>query len=409
MVRYSATTTLVGLLSILSSAVANERLIGGMAATEGMFPYVVHLFKNDRPYCGGVLIDKEWVLTAAHCVAKTNGNGSGAGSFTANSAGDFKVSYGSTDGTIGNYVDVDSITVSPDFDPIWYKSDIALLKIKSNNDLVSKTKTVVISAADISTGQTLITAGWGQITNDNTAQAGTLMYAGLTTADDATCKSGAPEYDSQNGLYVCTSYSTAPGIGTCFGDSGGPLLINTGSGYMLLGLVSFDVNTKDPSNTRCAQDGNVSYFTRVSTYISFITSTTNISKSLLVGPGSASTHSNSDSSADDEKSNTSKDGDDDTEDDGDSKDKDDSSKNDSSSSEKGSDKNDEFTGKTEEEKESAKSDGKGKEAGDKVNNDNEDEENAGITDDDSSAPRLLAIGAVSLVANLAATLFVSLI
>ncbi|PIA13528.1 trypsin-like serine protease [Coemansia reversa NRRL 1564] len=406
MARYSTktTSTLLSLLSILTgTALADQRLIGGMAATEGMFPYVVHLFKNDRPYCGGVLIDKEWVLTAAHCVAKNNGDGTGAGSFTTSSAGDFKISYGSTDGTIGNYVNVDSITVSPDFDPIWYKSDIALLKIKSNNDLVSKTQTVVISTADIGTGQTLVTAGWGQITNDNTAQAGTLMYAGLTTADDATCKSGAPEYDSQNGLYVCTSYSTAPGIGTCFGDSGGPLLINTGSGYMLLGLVSFDVNIKDSTNTRCAQDGNVSFFTRVSTYMSFITSTTHISKSALVGPGSASTHSNSDSSADDEKSNTSKDGDD-----GDSKNKDNSSKDDSTSSEKESDKNNESTGKTEEEKESEKSDGKGKEAGDKVNNDNADEENADTTDDDSSAPKLLATGAAPLVANLAATLLAAL-
>ncbi|KAJ2792970.1 hypothetical protein H4R20_006692, partial [Coemansia guatemalensis] len=288
-------------------------------------------------------------------------------------------------------------------------SDIALLKIKSNNDLVSKTETVVISTADIGSGQTLVTAGWGQTSNSDTAQAGALMYAGLTTADDATCKSGAPEFDGQNGLYVCTSYSTAPGIGTCFGDSGGPLLINTGSGYMLLGLVSFDVNTKDSTNTRCAQDGNVSYFTRVSTYMSFITSTTNIPKSTLVGPGSASTHSNSDSSSDEDSDKDSTD---------DSKGKDDATKEDSTSSDKDSNedsdsnKDDGSTTKTEEEKDSAKSDDKGKEAGDngndRDNDDNADSETADTNDETSAAPKLLAIGIGSLVANLAATLLVAL-
>ncbi|KAJ2080090.1 hypothetical protein H4R24_003329 [Coemansia sp. RSA 988] len=430
MARYRTTAATSTLLILLTSmlagpTLAEERLIGGMAATEGMFPYVVHLFKKDRPYCGGVLIDKEWVLTAAHCVASKDGDGAGA--FTTNSPGDFKVSYGSTSGSIGSHVDVDSITVNPDYDTTWYKSDIALLKIKSNNNLVSKTETIVISTGDIGSGQTLITTGWGQTNNDDTTQADTLMYAGLTTADDATCKYGAPEFNGHNGFYVCTSYSTAPGIGTCFGDSGGPLLINTGSGYMLLGLVSFDVNTKDSSNTRCAQDGNVSYFTRVSTYMSFITSTTSIPKSALVGPGSVSSHSNSDSSSDDGKSSDSKDDDDDkdnTDEDkdddnkDDDKDKDNTSKDDGTSSDKDTDsandtdKVDNSATNPENEKESTESDDRGKDAGDNENDggndDNANREAADTTDDGSSASNLLAISVGSLAASLAATFIITL-
>ncbi|KAJ1745707.1 hypothetical protein LPJ69_006765, partial [Coemansia sp. RSA 1752] len=169
-------------------------------------------------------------------------------------------------------------------------SDIALVKIKSNNDLITKAKLTTVSTASIVEGQTVITAGWGQTTNDNTDQSSALMYAGLVVADDETCKAAAVDWNGQNGRYVCTSFSTAPGIGTCFGDSGGPLLLSTGGGYMLLGIVSFDVNTKDASNARCAQDGNISYFTRVSSYLSFITSVTGISEGVLTGANSPWSH-----------------------------------------------------------------------------------------------------------------------
>ncbi|KAJ1895316.1 hypothetical protein LPJ66_004663 [Kickxella alabastrina] len=291
---------LCALASIGTVSADVDRIIGGTAAPTDMFPFMVHLFKDGNAFCGGTLIDSEWVITAAHCVAEGNRD-IGAGAFTTSDPSSFKIGYGTNGGSLSNSVSVESITVNAGFDPVWYTSDIALLKIKSSNDLVQKTKIIAISNANVSAGQTVITAGWGQFSNSSPAQSSQLMYAGLVTGDEDTCKVGASDWNGQNGRYVCTSYSTAPNIGTCFGDSGGPLLMNTGSGYTLLGLVSFDVNTKDSSNTRCAQDGNVSYFTRVSSYLSFISSTTGISDKSLLGMGSPLTHSNGGSNSDDDK------------------------------------------------------------------------------------------------------------
>ncbi|KAJ2722357.1 hypothetical protein GGI07_003381 [Coemansia sp. Benny D115] len=318
----------------------SERLIGGTPAPSGMFPFIVHLFKDGNAFCGGTLIDNEWVITAAHCVAEADSGSSGAGAFVASSPSSFKVGYGTNGGSLSKSVDVESISINAGFDPVWYTSDIALMKIKSTSDLVKNTKSISISTASIGASQTVITAGWGQTSNDNSAQSNQLMYAGLVTGDDATCKVGASDWNGQNGRYVCTSYSTAPGIGTCFGDSGGPLLMNTGAGYTLLGLVSFDVNTKDSSNTRCAQDGNVSYFTRVSSYLSFISSVTGISDSVLVGASSPWSHSNNNVDSSSSSSTTSSATDDSKKDSNDSK-NDDSKKDDSKDDSKKDDSKDE--------------------------------------------------------------------
>ncbi|KAJ2700562.1 hypothetical protein FB645_004958 [Coemansia sp. IMI 203386] len=295
----------VALSAVSSVSAESERIIGGQAASTGKFPFAVHLFKDDSPYCGGTLIDSEWVVTAAHCVASSSGSG-GAGEFSTNDASSYKVGYGSNGASLNDYVEVESITINAGFDPVWYTSDIALLKIKSNADLVKKTQVASISGASVDAGQTVINVGWGQTSNDNTSQASTLMYADLVTADDATCKKGASDWNGQNGRYVCTAYATAPGVGNCFADSGGPLLLESGSGYTLLGLVSFDVNIEDPSNTKCAQKGNISYFTRVSSYLSFISSTTGISDSVLMGNDSSS-GSSSDSSSGSKDSGSSSD------------------------------------------------------------------------------------------------------
>lgn len=48
------------------------RIIGGDETQPGEFPWAVSVKLNDQPICGGSLIDKSWILTAAHCVVGYN-------------------------------------------------------------------------------------------------------------------------------------------------------------------------------------------------------------------------------------------------------------------------------------------------------------------------------------------------
>ena len=47
----------------------DSKVVGGTVAHEGQFPYQISLRNRyNRHFCGGSILNHQWILTAAHCV-----------------------------------------------------------------------------------------------------------------------------------------------------------------------------------------------------------------------------------------------------------------------------------------------------------------------------------------------------
>lgn len=53
--------------SVCGKPELNTRIVGGQAAPDGSWPWQASLHTSGRHFCGGSLINSEWVMSAAHC------------------------------------------------------------------------------------------------------------------------------------------------------------------------------------------------------------------------------------------------------------------------------------------------------------------------------------------------------
>ncbi|XP_049550092.1 chymotrypsin-like elastase family member 1 [Orcinus orca] len=208
--------------------------------------------------CGGTLIRRNWVMTAAHCVDKQM-------SFRV-VVGDHNLSQ--NDGT-EQYVRVQRIKVHPHWNSnnVAAGYDIALLRLAQNVTLNSYVQLGVLpkEGTILTNNSPCYITGWGRtMTNGQLAQ--TLQQAYLPTVDYATCSSSSYWGSTVKNTMVCAG---GDGVHSgCQGDSGGPLHCLVNGQYTVHGVTSF------VSSLGCNVSRKPTVFTRVSAYISWINNVT---------------------------------------------------------------------------------------------------------------------------------------
>ncbi|XP_058510114.1 transmembrane protease serine 9-like [Solea solea] len=244
-------------LGVCGKATLNTKIVGGQVAIEGSWPWQVSLQRSGTHFCGGSLINSEWVLTAAHCFSGTSTIG-------------LIVSLGrqTQEGANTNAVSraVRLIINHPDYDSDTNNNDISLLKLAAPVTFTNYILPVCLAAPGSSfhNGTSTWVTGWGNIASgDPLPSPGNLMEVEVPVVGNRQCFC---DYSVRNiditGNMICAGLQ-AGGKDSCQGDSGGPLVSKQGSQWVLAGVVSFGVG--------CAEPNFPGVYTRVSRYQTWIT------------------------------------------------------------------------------------------------------------------------------------------
>ncbi len=270
-------------LSCFSVITAQQRIVGGSMATPGEQPWQAFLSVTTLEggfICGGSLIDKEWILTAAHCVFGFTGDKV--------NASDIEVILGreNLNTTTGEVLGVSEIIVHSQYDSQTFDFDIALLKLSSTSQ---QTPIILDNASNslVNVGTLARVRGWG-LTSDGGNSSNILLQTDVPLISNASCieKYAAIGVGSITNNMLCAGFD-AGGKDACQGDSGGPLTVLSSSGnWVQVGIVSNGIG--------CAVANQPGIYTRVANFDTFISDnvgTGNIDPDPVTPPPTSSSNS----------------------------------------------------------------------------------------------------------------------
>ncbi|KAI7803462.1 trypsin-3-like [Triplophysa rosa] len=237
---------------VCGQAPSNTKIVGGADATEGSWPWQASIQTAGSHFCGGSLINKDWVLSAAHC-------------FQSTTASNIKVYFGlqTLSGSNPNAISmtVTQIINHPGYTNSLKNNDIALLKLSSSVTFNVYIRPVCL-AADGSTfgvGTKSWVTGWGLLKFEDTQLPNTLQEVQIPIVSNTDCNQAYQGSITSNML--CAA---AGGKDSCQGDSGGPMVFQNATLWVQSGIVSF--------GHKCAVAGYPGVYARVSQYQSWISS-----------------------------------------------------------------------------------------------------------------------------------------
>ncbi|XP_032524101.1 brain-specific serine protease 4-like isoform X1 [Danaus plexippus] len=210
-------------------AYAVRRIVGGMETSISMYPYNVAISRNGKHWCGGSIIDEQWVLTAGHC-------------FESAHDGDkkkllpFIVRAGSSFHNRGGYqARVNRVFFPEKYAPGNADFDFSLLRLDRPMPIGRNIAVLNLPAKEylVQTDDLLIVTGWG-----STHESGfdhipeRLRFVPVPVMRLEQCQTAYRFYITPR--MMCAGYATG-GKDACNHDSGGPAVRDG----VLIGIVSF--------------------------------------------------------------------------------------------------------------------------------------------------------------------------
>lgn len=205
---------------------------------------MVSLIFRNRPICGGTVIDKYWVLTAAHCVVNRD-------------IAEFEIEEGTIElNNGGRRISIADILVNPRYRGGPPSNDTALLKLKTGSLAPRQALLRQTDGSTVKEGELATIVGFGRIRarparTGPQAQAGSssdrLLQADVPIVGTERCQNryGESRVTPAN---VCAGFEEGQSD-ACQGDSGGPLLYRGPLAETIqIGVVSWGAGCAQPQS-----------------------------------------------------------------------------------------------------------------------------------------------------------------
>ncbi|XP_021010585.1 anionic trypsin-2-like isoform X2 [Mus caroli] len=230
----------------------DDKIVGGYTCQENSVPYQVSL-NSGYHFCGGSLINDQWVVSAAHCYKSR-----------------IQVRLGEHNINVleGNeqFIDAAKVIKHPNFNRRTLNNDIMLIKLSSPVTLNARVATLSLPSLSPTPLETVLLASWFNIGYRSlhsfpfltVSEPDLLQCLDAPLLPQADCEASYPGKITDN--MVCAGFLEG-GKDSCQGDSGGPVVCNG----ELQGIVSWGYG--------CALPDNPGVYTKVCNYVDWIQDT----------------------------------------------------------------------------------------------------------------------------------------
>uniref|UniRef100_A0A3Q2P147 trypsin n=2 Tax=Fundulus heteroclitus TaxID=8078 RepID=A0A3Q2P147_FUNHE len=208
------TMRLLSVLLLVGAAAAvpryDGRIIGGQECEPNSRPYMASL-NYGYHFCGGVLINKQWVLSVAHCWYNPYAMQIFLGEH------DVRVFEGTE-----QLMKTDNIIWHPSYDYQTLDYDIMLIKLFHPVEVTEAVAPISLPTGCPMGGLPCSVSGWGNTATDGEVNMPTrLQCLDVPIVDDKDCENAYPGMITRR--MVCAGYMDG-GRDACNGDSGSPLV-----------------------------------------------------------------------------------------------------------------------------------------------------------------------------------------
>ncbi|XP_069014900.1 trypsin II-P29-like [Embiotoca jacksoni] len=236
----------------------DSKIIEGEDASEGSWPWQVALYMYGYFSCGGSLINDQWVLTSARCIARDE----------LQHAKIFLGRYNRT-GANPNEVSrtLEDIICHPKYNtPLFFDNDICLLKLSAPVAFTKYIKPICLASENSTfySGTSSWVTGFG-ITDGNLLP-DILQEVNVPVVGNNRCSCSYKDNYEITENMLCAGFGGG-GKDSCYGDEGGPLMAKIGHRWVQSGVMSFGLG--------CDRPNYPGTYTRVSQYQDWILKTIN--------------------------------------------------------------------------------------------------------------------------------------